>query len=413
MKKTYMAAMLVLGALVGWHGCYKDVDESGMISSRHIDDWVDHGDFRASVEKPLLASTADAFHPSVAFNGSEAGLVYRSGRSAEDAALRFAPLDPWGSPTGPDVAFLEDPGLAGSVPRISSSDDGRFLVCSLLQSPRRLSVALIEEDGTVECSVETGVDDDVKAPLSAPVEIGNQVFVVAGISWGHTGEVALYRFSYPDLAMERWARMWSWDQMGIIHPVALRGYDNGLLVVNSKHYTQTHVAVEDVYLDEMAYTGAITTYGSDEFSNPVLAQHASSSPATWFGYTIIDKGGGSAWQIMRFDPIADHELWEPFWFGEVYPCSGVGPIMDSDTSDEPSSAAVFSVHMEGRWQVWVHVIDGAGSGAVWDTFSVGSVEASADPTLAPNPTVVWTGLGFLVVWDELGASLAMSYVDAF
>ena len=377
-------------------------------------DWTVPDGFGAVPEKPLVTGAVSSHHPSIAFTGSDVGLVYRGLGSTGSWSVAFIPLDGVGEVIGSERLLTSRGAAAEAIPRISSSDDGDFLVCALFEAERRLFVGSVNPAGDLLASAEAPYEGDLLDPLSAPVRIGDDVFVVAETPWP-AWQVALFRFSYPGIVFEEEARMTSWDGTGIL-PVLMRDPVRTGLVVNSRHESGRYVAVEDIDVSTMYFTGAITTFGGDRYGNLVKALHASSSTSTWFGYTVIWSSEASTWQFFRFDPVGDREDERPFWYGPETGGAAVGEIMDSDTPSYAASAAAFAVHMDGQWQVWAHVIRGAGYGAPTGLFPVG-LGASARPELPPRPTVAWTGDGFLVVWDKpvssdlSGGTLASTYVE--
>lgn len=316
-------------------------------------------------------------------------------------------LDARGNVLEGETGSFGGEGAEDVKPKISHAGDGGFLICGLWQSPQSIMVARGESEGGVT-STETTFDGGLFDPLSPPVRLGDNVYVLAAISTGYPGEVALFQYAYPDLTFRTAARMISFDQMGIA-PTLMKMPDESMLMVNSRHLEGEYVAVEHVYLS-LAFSGAITTFGGDRHTNPVGGLHASSSSLQWYAYGFTWKADELTSQFFKFDPDLDYL---PPWRDPVIPAEAFNERMDSDTTDYPATGAVFTLYSDGMWNIWAYVSTGTGLSAESDMFIVGTDESS-DLERPPNPTIAWTGEGFLVVWDEYGdgesPELSSSYI---
>jgi len=409
-----LAAVLVLQAC---YGSTDDLPRSTPDSSTDPMpdpgvDWVDHGGFRATPEKPFPSAAVEAAMPSLAAIEGTVALVYRSTIGDGTAHVAFQLLDAVGGTVGPSAVVASGPGLAEAIPNVSSADDGSFLVCALRASPRAIIMTRFSADGTMTASTETPVEDGVMSPISGPILVDGSAFVVTEYSGGVPGEIALFRFAHPTLVLDAWSRMVSFDGFGV-HPVLMKSMFDVELVVNSISTNTTagwHSAIEHVYTDTMAFTGAFTSFGHDTRGNPILAHHGAMGETTWYGFSVLLSETDPSWHLMIFDDVGDEHYGEGAWIGPWLPGMSVHWRMDSAMSDLPTGGAAFSVLESGRWQVWAFVIDGGGPPAPREIFVVGD----ADPSYPPNTAIAWTSGGFLFVWDEActgGVCLSSSFVE--
>jgi len=325
--------------------------------------------------------------PSVAWNGTAAGLAYIGmPEGVSDNVIGFIPLDAFGNVAGDEKVILDTGGLWGSIPKLSGDGDG-FLFCTLDESTHDSIVVLrLSANGEVLAAGATPVGHNVVSPVSAPVSLEGHVFVAATF-YNDIESYVLYRFAFPSLAYENeimWGADADWpilrktpgaDTLLLFYRMA----DSGVLwadeISPDFHTNRTfQVPREEPFEDYSAATNGQEWYAwfaSMDFD------------ASQFALETLSAGGFSSYRNL--------------------PADFYGYLMSSTASDHPSSGAVFSLfeRARGRWTLHAVLTALPEPDYLLDADVIVN-DLVEDRTLEDdlNADIAWTDGGFLVVWDE-------------
>lgn len=356
---------------------------------------------RDSPDKNITTQLMFAAVPSIAFNGSTVGLVYRGMQSVSGERIGFIPLDAYGNKTGDERIIVDGEWLYGSIPRISASGDGSFLFCTLLESPHDHIVILeLSPEGEILSQGEAGVTD-IFNPISPPLKIESSVFVAAESYSYDRDQAVIYRFTYPDLAYAASSHVGipeiSYDDPQIVKSP---GAQNVLLFYSN---LDLNLGIEEFNsnLDSLGQVDII------DLEWPVMNHGPASNSRNWFVFASnLDVEGA----LLRISTNCSNGNCN-FSFGtggDFY-----GSDLSADASDFPSWGAALSIYFNEEWNVWVDV------NAVADTAHYGANMAVSD-TVEPRAVddipwcdIAWTENGFLVVWDQWRIDTTYSLFSSF
>ena len=415
MRRSILCAMALLLAAcyasTGRHGNLDGGDDPSPVD--HLPDDGREGDTadaapegyafvdRDTPDRNIPVRLLFADMPSVAWNGSAAGLAYIGmPEGVSDNVIGFIPLDAFGNVAGDEKVILDTGGLWGSIPKLSGDGDG-FLFCTLDESTYDSIVVLrLSADGEVLAAGATPVGHNVVSPVSAPVSLEGHVFVAATF-YDDIESYVLYRFAYPSLAYESeimWGADADWpilrktpgaDTLLLFYRMA----DSGVLwadeISPDFHTNRTfQVPREEPFEDYSAVTNGQEWYAWFASMDYEVSQ---------FTLETVSEGGFSSFRS--------------------HPADFYGTFMSSTASDVPSSfGAVFSLFNQdpGRWDL--HAILDAlpePDDLLDADLIVNDIVEDRTMDDAIHADIAWTEGGFLVVWDEWRAPYNYTLFSSF
>ncbi|MFH1436132.1 MAG: hypothetical protein ABIJ56_10495 [Pseudomonadota bacterium] len=340
--------------------------------------------------------------PSVAWNGSTAGLVYRGMGSGENTEYAgFIPLDARGNVIG-DEKILAEYGVVGGFPLIAAADDGNFLFSTLIETPYdHVLIARVSPEGEI---LNLGATPDYPGfnnPLSPPVRAGDFVFVATGARGTYQDEIHIYRFTWSGLVQDR-AVILGMGDFGDGDPVIRNAPDSSNVLLFFRN-SATSISIDE-YSPDLELAGLMDPI---EFDRPISSYAAAANSSNWFLYAANHDYEES--ELILSCHASDGAWATGGMEAELY-----GYFLRACASDFPSWGGTVSVYFNDRWSIWVDIYAGP-----TPSFQIGARIPISDDVESrrmddiPWTDIAWTDNGFLVVWDQWRMDYAYSVFSSF
>jgi hypothetical protein len=356
---------------------------------------------RDSPDRNVPVSLLFAATPSVAYNGSRAGIVY-AGQQSGDATptMAFMPVDAYGANPGIETILLSGGGMYGSIPQIADDGDGSFLFCTLQESGGdRIVVLRLYETGEALARGESPPASNITGPWSPPLRMGGSVFVAAESYEADRTGIFLVRLTYPDLWPD--GEIYEYPDGGRADtPVLTAGPEEGSLLVLYRDSDSRVVARK--YTRELEPLDTFTPFADpqDDFS-------ASAAGGNWFVFGSQYDYETGLFKLNSVTSLGDVGLFDNT--AEFF-----GYVLRSDSDGLPAWGAAFSLYKYEHWDLRVSLtaypvpLHGVAADIVIN-------DRGEDHRIDEIPwaDLAWTENGFLVVWDEWRTGYNYSLFSSF
>ena len=328
--------------------------------------------------------------PSVAWNGSTAGVVYQGREPGADERINFIPLGARGNPTGIERTLWAGHGVHSPIPHIVA-DGADFLVTFVLESGSdRIVLARVTPAGEVIDALESPFTPGAVEPVVPPVVL-DECYLVPYRAPGDTGErlevLRVRRGSgFPE--SDRFELRLEAEYSGGSFVLAPGSNPDVALLFYS---TADGRIVGEEFTDGLVRTSTPTV--TVPAAGPAMDLAAARADDTYLFALASSSAEGLvrllSWSAARGTHRDD--------LGALFP----GGLLAASGGARPAWGATFALVEDDRWRVAAIVAAEPVPGTV--TRLAALVDDGVSPRRLddmPRSGIAWTGDGFLVVWDE-------------